>query len=45
MTEFFHPECTRGVRWDDPVFKIDWPIIQKMIISEKDRNNKDLFLP
>jgi len=37
MTEFFRPECAQGVRWDDPVFKIDWPIIQKMIISEKDK--------
>jgi len=38
MTEFFHPECSRGVLWDDPRFTIEWPIIQKMIISEKDRN-------
>jgi len=45
MTGFFHPECARGVRWDDPVIKIDWPIIKKMIISEKDRNYMNLFLP
>ena len=45
MTEFFHPECARGVRWDDPVLKIDWPIIQKMILSKKDRNYMNLFLP
>src|SRR5688500_15699112 len=25
MSEFFHPECARGVRWDDPAFAIDWP--------------------
>jgi dTDP-4-dehydrorhamnose 3,5-epimerase len=43
MTEIYHPECARGVRWDDPIFKIEWPIIQKIIISEKDRNyNKKL---
>ncbi len=25
MSEFFHPECARGVRWNDPAFKILWP--------------------
>lgn len=25
MSEFYHPECARGVRWDDPVFAIEWP--------------------
>lgn len=24
MSEFYHPECTRGVRWDDPAFEIEW---------------------
>ena len=38
MMEFFHPECARGLRWDHPRFNIEWPIIQKMTISEKDRN-------
>jgi dTDP-4-dehydrorhamnose 3,5-epimerase len=38
MTEFFHPECARGVRWDDPGFKIDWPAIQNMVVSLKDSN-------
>lgn len=36
MTEFFHPECARGVRWDDPSFGIQWPDGDR-IISEKDR--------
>jgi dTDP-4-dehydrorhamnose 3,5-epimerase len=35
MSEFFHPECARGVRWDDPAFGIVWPI-RKPIISDKD---------
>lgn len=43
MTEFFHPECARGVRWDDPMFKIEWPIIQKMIIAEKDQKYPDMI--
>ena len=40
MTEFFHPECARGVRWDDPVIGILWPHLAT-IISEKDRNYPD----
>ena len=36
MSEFFHPECTRGVRWDDKAFKIKWPLSVK-IISDKDK--------
>ena len=35
MTEFFHPDCARGVRWDDPAIKIDWPI-SGIIVSKKD---------
>jgi len=36
MSEFYHPECARGVRWDDSVFGIIWPIAPG-IISERDR--------
>ncbi len=37
MSEFYAPECARGVRWDDPAFGIVWPD-DKRIISEKDMN-------
>lgn len=37
MSEFYAPECARGLRWDDPVFGIVWPD-DKRIISEKDMN-------
>ena len=37
MSEFFHPEAARGVRWNDPEFHIEWPI-ETIIISEKDKN-------
>lgn len=37
MSEFFHPECARGVRWDDPAFGIVWPV-SDAIISKKDIN-------
>lgn len=36
MFEMFHPESARGMRWDDPRLKIDWPIANP-IISDKDR--------
>jgi dTDP-4-dehydrorhamnose 3,5-epimerase len=39
MTNSFHPECARGVRWNDPVFSIGWPI-SNPVISDKDRSYK-----
>lgn len=41
MTEFFHPECAGGVRWDDPAFGIIWPISDG-IISEKDSSFSEI---
>ena len=35
MSAFFHPDCARGVRCDDPAFKIEWPK-NEQIISDKD---------
>ncbi|MFC1643524.1 dTDP-4-dehydrorhamnose 3,5-epimerase [Chlamydiota bacterium] len=35
MSEFYHPESSKGIRWDDPLFKIKWPL-REQIISEKD---------
>lgn len=35
MSEFYHPECARGVRWNDPAFEIEWPI-PISVISERD---------
>jgi len=31
MSEFYHPESARGVRWDDPAFGIEWPVAVNMI--------------
>jgi dTDP-4-dehydrorhamnose 3,5-epimerase len=36
MSEFYHPECARGVRWDDPAFGIEWPL-KDPHMSERDR--------
>jgi len=43
MSEVYHPECTRGVRWDDPAFGIAWPL-RPSVISSRDRSY-DLFTP
>lgn len=42
MSDFYHPECARGVRWNDPTFKMIWPM-QPSIISFKD-DSYDNFL-
>lgn len=38
VSQFYFPDSERGFRYDDPAFKIDWPIPPK-IISEKDRSH------
>ena len=37
MSEFYHPESSRGVRWDDPAFGIRWPMLDPSM-SERDRS-------
>ena len=40
MTEFYAPELARGVRWNDPMFGIEWPIADPTI-SERDATYPD----
>lgn len=40
MSEFYHPEQSRGVRWNDPAFGIVWPE-RVEVISERDRTYSD----
>ena len=35
MSEFYRPECARGLRWNDVAFEIEWPI-SDVVISEND---------
>ena len=37
MSEFYHPESARGLRWDDPAFGISWPYADP-VISSRDRS-------
>ena len=38
MSEFYVPNLAAGYRYDDPAFNIIWPSMDKLIISEKDKN-------
>jgi dTDP-4-dehydrorhamnose 3,5-epimerase len=40
MAEFYVPNLSGGVRWNDPAFAIRWPI-DDPILSDKDRNYPD----
>jgi dTDP-4-dehydrorhamnose 3,5-epimerase len=41
MSEFYHPESGRGVRWNDPAFGIEWPERNRLIMSDRDRSWPD----
>jgi dTDP-4-dehydrorhamnose 3,5-epimerase len=40
ISEFFAAEHARGVRWDDPIFGISWPV-DEVTILERDRRYPD----
>lgn len=37
VSQFYAPKYERGIRWDDSIFHIEWPL-PLSVISEKDRN-------
>jgi len=40
MSEFYHAECARGVRWGDQAFGIRWPLSNR-VMSKKDQSYPD----
>jgi dTDP-4-dehydrorhamnose 3,5-epimerase len=44
MSEFYAPECARGVRWNDPAFGIQWPSDERTI-SLRDDTYPDFVKP
>jgi len=40
-SDFYAPECSRGLRWDDPAIGIPWPIGDP-ILSDQDRRHPAL---
>jgi len=40
ISEFYHAESSRGVRWNDPAFQVVWPA-EVQVISDRDRTYPD----
>ena len=40
VDEFYAPDTERGVRWNDPKFKIAWPA-DPVVLSDKDKGQRD----
>ncbi|MCA1594052.1 MAG: dTDP-4-dehydrorhamnose 3,5-epimerase [Acidobacteria bacterium] len=44
VSDFYAPETSGGVRWDDPAFGIVWPHVEERIIIPRDRDYPDFKL-
>jgi len=43
VTDYYAPDCDRGIAWNDPALSIDWPLSPlEIILSEKDRSQPRL---
>jgi dTDP-4-dehydrorhamnose 3,5-epimerase len=43
VTDFYAPDCDRGLAWDDPDLGIAWPLSgTQAILSDKDRRHPGL---
>ncbi len=43
VSEFYYPELSLSVRWDDPAFGIKWPEADCRIISDRDLSYPDFL--
>ena len=43
VSQFYAPGKEKGIRWNDPLFNIDWPI-DSPVLSEKDASHEN-FVP
>jgi len=41
VSAFYHPEAERGIRWNDPLFGIEWPNGGAQVVSPKDQTWPD----
>jgi dTDP-4-dehydrorhamnose 3,5-epimerase len=44
ISNFYNPGSEGGVRWNDPVFGIDWPANDGVTINARDQNFPDFKL-
>jgi len=43
VTDYYNPECDRGIAWDDPALGIDWQLApNEILLSSKDRQQPRL---
>ena len=43
VTDYYAPECDKGIAWDDPALGIDWRLpASDVVLSEKDRKQPRL---
>jgi dTDP-4-dehydrorhamnose 3,5-epimerase len=43
VTDYYAPECDRGIAWDDPALAIDWRLpASEIVLSDKDRRQPRL---
>lgn len=40
--ELYHPEDEGGLMWNDPDIGIEWPYVEEVLLSEKDKLHKPL---
>lgn len=44
VTAAYAPESSRGFRWNDPAFGIEWPPVEQLTLNERDRTYPDFKL-
>lgn len=44
MSAFYNLQCAKGVRWNDPVFGIQWPADERLL-SDRDLGYPDFIQP
>lgn len=44
VSQRYHPDAESGIRWNDPLFKLDWPI-EPICVSSKDQTWPDFSKP
>jgi dTDP-4-dehydrorhamnose 3,5-epimerase len=44
VSECYHPEAERGLRWDDPSLGIAWPPCERRVISPRDLSHPEFRL-
>ena len=44
VTSVYRPESSRGVRWNDPAFGVEWPLVENLVMNERDRTYPDFVM-